>query len=258
MERRSLEEIEVVVLCGGRGTRLGSLTAKIPKPLLPVGGSPFLLRRLLQLKQEGFTRVILAVHYLPEQFHAFVLKHADLLGDVVVIEEPTPLGTGGALRHAAQRVHSPVFAALNGDSWVVQSLAPVVAEHAQGDYTLTMVVVRAERVEGGARRKGLVSIGPRREILGLCAGDAASERWVNAGVYLLDKDRVLQWPSGPYDLEARFSSLVPSGQGHAFCSEGSLLDIGTPDCYAQANRMLKSSEMSRGRFLTTAGAREAT
>lgn len=227
---------DVVILCGGRGTRLGALSASRPKPLLPVGGRPFLLHILQRLKAEGFARVILAAHYLAEQFEAFVRAHRDLGVELELLVEPEPLGTGGALRHAASAVRSPVFVALNGDSWGFGPVAPLLREHGRGERRLTMVVVRAGRMEGGARNKGVVSLGTRGEILGFETSDAAPEQWVNAGCYVLDRAMVQAWPEGSYDLEQRFLSLVPPGAGSAWRSEGSLLDIGTPDCYAEAER----------------------
>lgn len=229
------ETTDVVILCGGRGTRLGALSAGRPKPLLPVGGRPFLLHILQHLQGEGFARVILAAHYLAEQFEAFARAHRDLGLELELLVEPEPLGTGGALRHAASAVRSPVFVALNGDSWGFGPVAPLLLEHGRGDRRLTMVVVRAGRLEGGARSKGLVSLGARGEILGFETGDGAAEQWVNAGCYVLDRAAVRAWPAGSYDLEQRLLSLVPPGTGFAWRSEGSLLDIGTPDCYAKAN-----------------------
>lgn len=235
------ETTDVVILCGGRGTRLGTLTADTPKPLLPVGGVPFLLHRLTALKQEGVSRVILAAHYLAHRFREFAQEYAEALPHVAVVEEPLPLGTGGALRFAAQYVRSSVFIALNGDSWMAQPVSPVLAEHARRDRAFTMVVVRAERVEGMARNKGLVSLGPGRTVIGFSTGDAGPDRWVNAGLYVIERDLVSGWPSGRYDLERNFMSLVPPGEGRAFCSDERLLDIGTPDCYERANRILSST-----------------
>jgi DNA-binding MarR family transcriptional regulator len=108
--------VDVVILCGGRGTRLAPLTSRTPKPLLPVAGEPFLLHLLLRLKEEGFRRFMLAAHYLPEQFEAFVERHRDPFPGLRLVVEPKPLGTGGALRHAADHVESTHFLLL-GSPW---------------------------------------------------------------------------------------------------------------------------------------------
>jgi NDP-sugar pyrophosphorylase family protein len=192
------------------------------------------------LQREGLTRIILAVHYLAERFHEFLREYASRLPAVTIVEEPAPLGTGGALRHAAQRIGSSPFAALNGDSWVRQPLAAVVAEHVRKGSAFTMVVVRAEQVEGGARNKGEVSLGAHEELLGLSTADTVSSGWVNAGCYVLNRELVLGWPSGRYDLEPHLMSLVPPGRGYVVRSDESLLDIGTPDSYDMAGGVFPS------------------
>lgn len=236
MEALVPKTTDVVILCGGRGTRLGSLTVNTPKPLLPIRGEPFLLRRLRALRAEGFARVMLAVHYLAPQFHAFVRAHAAEFPEMTVVEEPVPLGTGGALRHAVRSVRSSVFVALNGDSWGVNALAPVLEAHAARGGRFTMVVVRAEQVEGNARHKGRITLGPNGEVQGFATGDASGPQWVNAGIYALDRELAQGWPEGSYNLEQQFLALVPRGSGWAFASEEPLLDIGTPDCYDLANQ----------------------
>lgn len=228
---------DVIVLCGGRGTRLGSLTAATPKPLLPVGGEPFLLWRLRALRAEGVRRILLAVHYLAPQFHAFARTYAGEFPSLIVVEEPCPLGTGGALRHAVRHAESPVCVALNGDCWGVKAVTPVLEAHARRRARFTMAIVQAQRVEGNARHKGMVSLGPEGEIRGFTTGDANGQAWVNAGVYAFDRALVEAWPDGSYDLEQRLLSLVPPGSGWTFRSDESLLDIGTPDCYDLAKQL---------------------
>lgn len=235
------ETTDVVILCGGRGTRLGALTADTPKPLLLVAGLPFLLRRVMALRREGFSRILLATHYLAGRFHEFAERYAQAVPGLIVIEEPAPLGTGGALRHASQCVRSPVFVALNGDSWMAQPAAPVLAEHGQGNRLMSMVVVHAGRVEGSRRAKGIVTFSAEGQILGFSTGEAGAEVWVNSGLYVLDRTLVQSWPEGSYDLESHVRELVPSG-GFVFPSEEALLDIGTLECYARAQHALDESE----------------
>ena len=238
-----LSSIDVVVLCGGRGTRLGDLTANVPKPLLPVGKYPFLLRLLLQMEQEGFVRFILAVHYLADHFRNLLSTYEDVVPDVRLVVESEPLGTGGALRHAAESVSSSTFVAINGDSWVTQPLEPVLADHVQSGRTFTVVAVQAANVEGGAMRKGVWRMGPGGDVTGFATEELVSDGWVNAGIYVLDREMVLSWPKGHYSLEENLSSLLKGKQAGVFCSAGKLLDIGTPDCYQRASHILESQGM---------------
>ena len=235
-------ETDVVVLCGGRGTRLGALTDATPKPLLPVANAPFLQHLLLQLHAEGFRRFLLAAQYLPEQFQAFAAAIAPALPDVEVIVEPEPLGTGGALRHAAQAVRSSVFVAVNGDSWVAQPIAPVLAEHQRRGLDCTVIAVPASQLEGGAVNKGIWRVGPEGRVLGFRTEAVVTDGWVNAGVYVLQHAWVRSWPTGSYSLEGNLESLLTRAEARVFCAPGRLVDIGTPECYAWANRVMATSE----------------
>ncbi|MBI3318932.1 MAG: NTP transferase domain-containing protein [Candidatus Omnitrophica bacterium] len=229
---------DVVILCGGKGTRLGSLTENTPKPLLPVGKYPFLLRLILQMEQEGFSRFILAAHHLADHFRALLSTYSEVLPDVELVVEPEPLGTGGALRHAADGVRSSTVVVLNGDSWVSQPLEPVLADHAQARRLFTVVAVQASNVEGGALRKGVWRIGSAGDVQGFTTEESVSNGWVNAGIYVMDRGMVLSWPRGRYSLEENLPVLLNGKQAGVFCSAGRLLDIGTPECYERAAGLL--------------------
>jgi NDP-sugar pyrophosphorylase family protein len=207
---------DVVVLCGGRGRRLGTLSAQTPKPLLEVAGHPFLFHLLVQMKREGFRRVILAAHYLAEQFWAFIATYQGLVPELELIVEPRPLGTGGALRYAAEAVSSSACVVLNGDTWVSQPVAPA--------------------------QKGVWSVGADHRVLGFTTQESVSDGWVNAGMYIFNRILIGSWPQGRcYSLEDNLPALLSGQRAALFYSEGRLLDIGTPACYALASRILESA-----------------
>ena len=235
----ALSQIDLVVLCGGRGTRLGLLTQATPKPLLPVAGKPFLWFLLRSLRKEGFRRILLSIHYLPDQFREFIERYQQEIPEMEWVVEPEPLGTGGALQWASKRVRSSLFAAINGDSWFDQPFGPVLASHQQGGRSFTAVGVDPFRVEGGASGKGIWTLDSVGGLADLRSRETASQDWVNAGRYLLETDRVRAWPAGRYALEEKVGSLFKGWKTGLFCSSARLLDIGTPELYAQAGRLLK-------------------
>jgi D-glycero-alpha-D-manno-heptose 1-phosphate guanylyltransferase len=232
------ESVDVVILCGGRGTRLGALCDKTPKPLLPVGGKPFLLYLIRSLQEEGFRRFILAAHYLPDQFHAFLSAYQSLLSDVELIVEPKALGTGGGLRYATERVCSETFVAMNGDCWIAQPLLHALRDHIRSSADFTAVVIKASQVEGGALNKGLWQLGPQQALIDFETKEDVEEGWVNAGTYVLEKKMVSSWPGGSYSLEENFSILLKSKKAIACCSESRLIDIGTSQVYERAQSLL--------------------
>src|SRR5260370_40336977 len=98
---------QAVILCGGRGTRLGALTAEMPKPLLPIGGAPFLERLLFELGRHGIRRILLLAGFGAHQIveYAAATELATRFGlEIGVAVEPKPVGTGGALGHARDRL----------------------------------------------------------------------------------------------------------------------------------------------------------
>src|SRR5690348_16800876 len=110
---------QAAILCGGSGTRLGALTAALPKPLLPVGGTPFLDVLLGELGRLGIRHIVLLAGFAAERVadHAAASPMKRRFGlRIEVAIEPFPAGTGGALWHARQRLDEQFFL-LNGDSW---------------------------------------------------------------------------------------------------------------------------------------------
>ncbi len=117
---------QAVVLVGGRGTRLGSLTAALPKPMLPIGGRPFVDYLLAFLAGQGVREVLLCVGYLAESFERHFAGRQPFGLSVEVHREPAPAGTGGALALARARL-ADTFYALNGDTIFTANLPELAA-----------------------------------------------------------------------------------------------------------------------------------
>ncbi len=235
-----LSSLDLVVLCGGRGTRLGAMTDQIPKPLLSIGGSPYLLRLLLHWKKEGVGRFILAAHYLADQFRGFAKEHAQQIGEVSVITEDVPLGTGGGIRNAALHVKSETFLVANGDSLVPQPWMDVVKFHDKHHAKMTIVAVRASRVVGGAKQKGMLDFTPGCELRSFATQYAVKDGWINGGMYVLNRDIVLGWPEGRSSLENEIMSSPTRPRSYIFQSEAELMDIGTPESFAMINEKFEA------------------
>ena len=116
---------QAVILVGGRGQRLGNLTANIPKPLLEVKGRPFLCHILDWLVQFGIERVLLLAgykgHYFSNTFPGINKSEIEITTNI----EPTPLGTAGALKNSAKYLDN-VFILINGDSYFDIDLTKLV------------------------------------------------------------------------------------------------------------------------------------
>ena len=97
-----------ILLVGGFGTRLKPLTNQTPKPMLPVGGLPVTEHQLIAAKKAGITTVILATSYLSEVFIPYFGDGSKWGMQLKYAVEKEPLGTGGAIRNAAELIRMKI------------------------------------------------------------------------------------------------------------------------------------------------------
>lgn len=222
---------DAVVLVGGLGTRLNALTHNCPKPLLPVGGKPFLEVLLWQLERFGFERVLLSAGHLAHQVEAYAAQARTRFAmDLVVVSEPEPLGTAGAIRHLLPHT-SGCFLLMNGDSlfdFNLLDLVPLLDAHPEA------IVAMSLRRLDDASRFGVVAL-EGEAVAGFHERGDANGGLVNAGVYLIDGGRLTDLPErGSLEREV----LPGLAQAGAVCGrvyDGFFLDIGVPEAYAAAN-----------------------
>ena len=144
-----------ILLVGGFGTRLKPLTNETPKPMLPVGGLPVTERQLMAAKKAGITKVILATSYLSEVFIPYFGDGSKWGMELKYAVEKEPLGTGGAIRNAAQMLDlatlgdEPIVI-FNGDVLSRHSIADQIAFHQskKADATLHLIEVEDARAFG--------------------------------------------------------------------------------------------------------------
>ena len=105
---RKLNKIDqAVILCGGFGSRLGSLTRKVPKPLLPINKKPFLNYLIEYLIRYDFKKILLLCHYKKNQFLDFKKKISKINKKKINIEivyEKYKLDTGGAIKNCFKKL----------------------------------------------------------------------------------------------------------------------------------------------------------
>jgi glucose-1-phosphate cytidylyltransferase len=168
-------DIPVVILCGGRGTRLQEHTHAIPKPLVEIGGVPILWHVVQLYVTQGFREILLLTGYLGEQIDAFA-RAAEWPEGVRVTcldtGEDTP--TGGRVARVAGRLRSGAFCLTYGDGVADIDLPALLAEHEAGGTEVTMTVVRP------VEQFGVADIATDGRITGF-REKPRSEHWVNGG-----------------------------------------------------------------------------
>ena len=110
--------LEAVLLVGGLGTRLRSELGDLPKPMVDIGGLPFLAREIVHLRRFGVRRFILAVCHARESIERYFGDGTALEVSIEYSRENEPLGTAGALRNAWPLLRGKTALVLNGDSFI--------------------------------------------------------------------------------------------------------------------------------------------
>ncbi|MGZ3606711.1 MAG: nucleotidyltransferase family protein [Syntrophales bacterium] len=228
-----LEKIDAIILCGGKGQRLGSVGEGRPKALINVAGRPFIDILMDDLLRYGLKRFILSVGYLREQIKSHFSK-TDLL--VEFSEEDVPLGTGGAIEKAAAYTRSSSFLVLNGDSICRADLLKFFNFHIEKNGIVSMVLAKPLPGED----YGIVEMDESQRITRFAektkSGPASL---VNAGIYFMKKDILSRMPGrDAFSLEHElFPKIVHLGC-YGFPTESPLIDIGTPERLERANLLL--------------------
>jgi NDP-sugar pyrophosphorylase family protein len=231
---------DAVILCGGAGLRLKSVTGDAPKSMASVAGRPFMEFLLLQLKRYGFSRVVLSVGYQQQVIRnhfgaeAFGLK-------ILYSSESSPLGTGGALRQAVSLITTETALVMNGDSYTDVDLQQVAATHSKNNADLTVVVFAEDRADAGTvlldQNKKITTFAEKRPV--------DSARYRSAGIYVLNKPLMDRVPHAvKVSLEEQiFPGWIAEGRNvQAFVHPGKCVDIGTPERFQGAQDIFASVE----------------
>lgn len=221
----------MAILAGGLGTRLRSVVGDHPKVLADVNGRPFLALLLRHLASFGFKRIVLCTGYKAEEVEqAFGRTFGEL--SIVHSRERAPLGTGGALRQALPFLQSERVLVLNGDSFCDVDLEDFCAWHSARSAGASLVLAWVE----DKSRFGQVELSESDRIAEFAEkGSAAGGGWINAGVYLIERELIQLLPANmTLSLEREVLPMwIPQGI-FGFKTQGRFLDIGTPGSYAQA------------------------
>ncbi|HET8606083.1 MAG TPA: NDP-sugar synthase [Gaiellaceae bacterium] len=227
--------LPAVILVGGQGTRLRPLTDRTRKDMLPLVDRPLLAYTFEHLQRHGVERAVLSCGYLPTQLE-------DFFGDewsgfrLEYRVEAEPLGTGGAVRFAAEGIGES-FYAVNGDSLREADLGALADFHHERGAKATILLTPV----ADPTRYGLVRLagdGKVKRFLEKPRPEEIDTNLINAGVYVLEPEVLdLIPPDRPVSIEREvFPQLVEQGACYGLALDGYWLDVGTPESYLQAHR----------------------
>ena len=227
----SRHDITAVILAGGMGTRLRSVVSDLPKILAPIAGRPFITYLLDQLLTNGFRHLVLCTGYKGEYVEeALGKKYKNLT--IEYSQETKPLGTGGALRFAVDRIRTETIMAMNGDSFIDADLTDYLDKYFEKRYKASLILTRVSDTS----RFGRVEIDNAYRVARFVEkGEDADPGWINAGVYLFQKKMLESIPPAePFSLERGFLPILVGKGLYGYRCEGNFIDIGTPETYTLA------------------------
>jgi mannose-1-phosphate guanylyltransferase len=225
-----------ILLVGGFGTRLMPLTKNTPKPMLTVAGLPVTEHQIAMAKAAGITEIVLATSYLSEIFTPYFGDGSQWGISIKYAVEKEPLGTGGAIRNAAQMLSSnESVVILNGDVLSSHNLAEQIRQHEAHDADVTLHLTTVE----DARAFGCVPTDEQGRVTAFLEKmENPITNQINAGCYVFNP-RVLS--SIPLDTvvsveRETFPQLVANNAAvYGYVENAYWLDIGTPRALLKAS-----------------------
>ena len=221
-DNRKTINLPVVIMAGGKGTRLKPLTNVIPKPLIPIGDKTILENIMNQFESIGCQKFYMSVNYKVEMLKYYIsqLNHKY---NIEYFLEDKPLGTIGSISLLKDKITTPFFVS-NCDSINDQDYRDVYDYHEANHNDMTIVtMVKSFKIPYGVIETGenglLVDLKEKPE----------HTYMVNSGVYILNPDLIEEIPKGEFFHITHLMEKVKARGGRVGCfpvSEESWHDIG--------------------------------
>lgn len=225
--------MQALILVGGRGRRMLPLTNKIPKPLLPVAGKPFLSHQIIFLRNQGIKEFILATGYLGKLFERHFRDGKSLGIKILYSKENKPLDTGGAVKNAEKLIKNEDIFILNGDSFLDFDVRKMLTSHKRNKQPITVAIRKVK----DSSRYGAISINKRGIITRFEEKRDSNQRgFINGGVYIVQKKVLKSFAKNKkISLEKDIFPLF-NNKIFGFKVKGYFIDIGIPTAYRKANK----------------------
>lgn len=242
--------MKAVLLVGGMGTRLRPMTYRIPKPLLPVMGKPLIMHVIDSIPSE-VDEVIIPIGYKRDVMDEYLKSHPPGR-KITLVDEPEPLGTGGAVKNVEERIDGQ-FLVINGDVITSLDVASFLKFHRAkgGIASISLWPVEDPSPFGVAQldpesRITRFQEKPKRE--------EAFSKLINAGAYALEREVLSHIGDGFVSMEREvFPKLLDKGM-YGFQFDGHWIDCGTRENVIGAHRILMGDDANVSRNSVSGGA----
>lgn len=219
----------VILMAGGLGSRLETLTADRPKGMLEIGGRPILETIIEMLKEHGFSKFIISVNYKSEVIEKYFKDGKDWNVEISYIKEKTRLGTAGAL--SMYQPNGLPFIVMNGDLLTKISFSDLVDFHIKNKNTATMCLRQYEH----QIPFGVINTDNERVVS--IEEKPVRRYFVNAGIYVLNPESLSEIPQDTfYDMPTHLDRLIQKeSKVGAYPFYEYWIDIGRLDDYERAH-----------------------
>lgn len=237
---------KAMILAAGEGTRLRPLTLETPKPLLPVGDVPIVIRQLDWLKSHGVTTVAINLYHIGEKIEAELGDGSRFGMKIYYSNEEVLLGTAGGLKRMESLFDSTFFV-VYGDILTDLNLSDMARMHRDKNAMATIALFRTQT----PWEVGIVEIDGEGRLLSFTEKPpkgTEKSNLSNGGIYVLEPEVFRYIPgTGFYDFGFNvFPRLLEDKQrmyGYVLRQDDYLLDIGTIDKYRKANDDMKAGKV---------------
>lgn len=231
----SLDDVPVVVMAGGQGTRLYPYTKILPKPLIPIGDTPIVERIMNRFTEYGINEFYMTVNYKKEMIRSY-FSDGEFPFTVKYVEETKPLGTGGSLKLIEDTFDKPLFVT-NCDALILADYENIYDFHIKSNNAITMVA----SVKNITIPYGVIHTKENGELVGMEEKPKLSHM-INTGMYVVNPDTIDLIPE---DCMFHMTHLVEKAKdlgmkvGVYPISEDSFLDMGEFDEMRRMEEKLK-------------------
>lgn len=233
-----LSKLDVLILCGGFGKRLGDITKLIPKGMIEINDKPFLSILMEYIAGFGFKRFVLCTGYKAQIIKDFYKNGLNGL-NISFSEESKALGTGGAVKNARSKIKSMNFLTLNGDSLCKADLNAFYNFHKKHNADVSILLSQSEKTD---KDVGFVKLNSKKKILSFNEKqtDENASFYVNAGIYFFNKSVFDYMNEEKFSLEYDFFPAMCGRKIFGFPIQKEFLDIGTPKRLTKIRKKLKN------------------
>ena len=241
--------MKVIIMAGGKGTRIASVNSEVPKPMIPLLEKPILEHQIDCLKKQGYTDITLVVGHLGHVIRDYFADGSSFGVKIDYIVEDSPLGSAGALFLLKEKLTED-FLLLNGDIIFDIDIASFLRHHREKGGVATLFThPNNHPYDSGiiiADQNGRVTNWLHKEDERLWYRNR-----VNAGVHLLSP-KIFEDPAGvgifrelkKIDLDRDvLKPLISTGQVFVYDSPEYVKDMGTPDRYRAVTEDMKSGKV---------------